>query len=451
MMRTLTIATLLWAMTFQALATSVYYINRTSEAIRVNFVVDTTEPVENGYQYRAPSEQVIILPYERVKVADFNRYYGIVNGATYDYYMHVDRQNGQDGGWVEERETPIAQLRLVGHGAGTTLSYGYKRLVLKGDYDPYVTEVNRGDGRHAEFGAKAVYTSGFDDVEFVIAEHDIADMEYREHVLQVATYNLWMIPSVSSDIAARAAMMEQNLSGYDVLALQEAFSSYREPMFDALSDEYPYRTDVVGGDSNAMYDGGVVTLSRYPILESDALVFDHCSGTDCYADKGIVYTKIDKNGEIYHIFNTHLASFDTREAKRLRRLQLGLLRTFMLTKQIPADEAVVYAGDFNIDKNSDFMEYLLMLATLEVDPPAYLGYTPATFEPKINAYASANYSGGEKSEYLDYVLVSSEHRRAFENTNTVKLRQRVTEDTWGEWHLSDHFSVVGNFVFDERN
>ncbi|MFM2581904.1 phospholipase, partial [Vibrio campbellii] len=221
-MRTLTIATLLWAMTFQALATSVYYINRTSEAIRVNFVVDTTEPVENGYQYRAPSEQVIILPYERVKVADFNRYYGIVNGATYDYYMHVDRQNGQDGGWVEERDTPIAQLRLVGHGAGTTLSYGYKRLVLKGDYDPYVTEVNRGDGRHAEFGAKAVYTSGFDDVEFVIAEHDIADMEYREHVLQVATYNLWMIPSVSSDIAARAAMMEHNLSGYDVLALQEA-------------------------------------------------------------------------------------------------------------------------------------------------------------------------------------------------------------------------------------
>lgn len=449
MMRTLTIATLLWAMTFQALATSVYYINRTDEPVRIYFRAEAAAPIENGNQYRLTSQQIIIPAYQRVKVADFNRYYGIVNGATYDYFMHVERANGS-GGWIEETGTPVAQLRLVGHGAGTTLSYGYEWFVLKTDYNPYVTTLNRGDGRHTEFGVKAIYTSGFDDVEFVIADHDIADMEYRDHVLTVATYNLWMIPSVSSDIDARAALMEHSLSGYDVLVLQEAFSSARDPMFDALELEYPYQTDVVGGDSAALYDGGVVTLSRYPILETDALVFDHCSGTDCYADKGIVYTKIDKNGQIYHIFNTHLASFNTSAAKRLRRLQLGLLRTFMLTKQIPADEVVIYAGDFNIDKNSDFMEYLLMLATLEVDPPTYLGYREATFDPSINSYASAKYSGGSQSEYLDYVLVSSEHRRAFENTNTVKLKQRVSEETWGEWHLSDHFSVEGQFVFDER-
>ena len=120
----------------------------------------------------------------------------------------------------------------------------------------------------------------------------------------------------------------------------------------------------------------------------------------------------------------------------------------MLTKQIPEDEAVIYAGDFNIDKNSDFVEYLLMLATLEVDPPAYMGYTAATFEPKINPYALAKYSGGEKSEFLDYVFVSLEHRRASNNTNTVKLKQRINKDQWGQWHLSDHFSVVGNFTFD---
>ncbi|EDP59737.1 hypothetical protein AND4_11284 [Vibrio sp. AND4] len=447
-MRALTIAILFWVMTFQALATSAYYINRTNEAIRIKFVVDTTAPVENGNQYTAPSEPVIIMPFERVKVAEFNRYYGIENGATYDYYIHVERQSEEGGGWVEEQGTPAAQVRLRGHGAGTKLYYGFKNFILKRDYEPYVTEMKRDNGRHAEFGVKALYVAGPDDVEFVIAEHDIAEVESRDNALQVATYNIWMIPSVSSNIFTRASMMEHSLSGYDVLALQEVFSRHREPMFDALSAEYPYRTEVVGGDSHAIYDGGVVTLSRYPILESDALVFDHCAGTDCYADKGIVYTKIDKNGEIYHIFNTHLASFDTREAKRLRRLQLGLLRTFMLTKQIPDDEAVIYAGDFNIDKNSDFSEYLLMLATLEVDPPAYMGYTEATFEPKINPYALAKYSGGEKSEFLDYVFVSLEHRRASKNTNTVKLKQRINKDQWGQWHLSDHFSVVGNFTFD---
>ncbi|PNQ61030.1 phospholipase, partial [Vibrio agarivorans] len=96
----------------------------------------------------------------------------------------------------------------------------------------------------------------------------------------------------------------------------------------------------------------------------------------------------------------------------------------------------------------NFSEYLLMLATLDVDPPQYLGHVEATFDPRINPYAEARFSGGESIEYLDYVLVSARHRRAIENSNTVKLRQRANAGTWGNWHLSDHFSVEGRFSFE---
>ncbi|WP_341665004.1 sphingomyelin phosphodiesterase [Vibrio sp.] len=449
MIRAINFAVLLWVISFQASAiTSVSYINRTSKPIKVELLVDTTAWVEEGNQYRLLTDNLIIPPYGKAKVADFNRYYGIVNGARYDYYFPIRFLNN-DGNWEVPYQAPTAQVRFKGHGAGTTLSYGFHNRTLKTDYNPYVIELYGQDGLHTEYGVKAIYTSGFDNVEFVVSEHHIADIDYDENTLNVATYNLWMIPSVSQDIASRTSMMDHNLSGYDVLALQEAFSSDREALFNELSEEYIYRTNVVGGESMAMYDGGVVTLSRHPIIETDALVFDHCSGTDCYADKGIVYTKIDKLGKIYHVFNTHLASFDTPAAKRLRRLQLGLLRTFMLTKSIPEDEAVIYAGDFNINKNSDFYEYLLMLSTLEVDPPEYKGYTRGTFDPVINTYASSDYSGGDSVEYLDYVFVSAEHRRASENSNTVKLQQRVSYGTWSKWHLSDHFSVGGRFVFDE--
>ncbi len=37
------------------------------------------------------------------------------------------------------------------------------------------------------------------------------------------------------------------------------------------------------------------------------------------------------------------------------------MRTFMLTKDIPANEAVIHAGDFNIDKNSDFNTFDALL------------------------------------------------------------------------------------------
>ena len=88
-----------------------------------------------------------------------------------------------------------------------------------------------------------------------------------------------------------------------------------------------------------------------------------------------------------------------------------------------------------------------MLATLDVDPPEFKGYTLATFDTTINPYAAYTYSGGADVEYLDYVFVSRVHRRAVSNTNTVKLNQRLNSETWGSWHLSDHFAIDAHFVF----
>ncbi|MCW1890267.1 hypothetical protein OK016_17260 [Vibrio chagasii] len=35
-------------------------------------------------------------------------------------------------------------------------------------------------------------------------------------------------------------------------------------------------------------------ISKYPIVEQAQHVFDNCRGTDCAADKGVLYTKIIK-------------------------------------------------------------------------------------------------------------------------------------------------------------
>ncbi|AQS38539.1 metal-dependent hydrolase [Shewanella psychrophila] len=427
-----------------SLATSVFFSNRTDQPIKIMFSYESNRIINEGNQFNTHSYDV--QPYSRILIAEFNRYYGLKTGGIYNYYFEISRQN-ESGEWTVDQDEPKPHLQIVGNPTGSSIEYGFKNQTMINNYQAYVIHDYGIDGDHNQYGVKALYTSNFYDVEFVIADHYVNDSEVKNTTLSIASYNLWMIPAVSSDIEARVSHLPHNLSGYDVLALQEAFSGSRENLFDELEMEYFHSSGVIHGDNINLYDGGIVTLSHYPILESDSVVFESCSGTDCYADKGVVYTKINKNGEIYHVFNTHLASFSTNSAKRLRRIQLILMRAFMLTKNIPDDEAVIYIGDFNIDKNGSPLEYQMMLRVLEVDEPYYLGYIGATFEPGINQYAGQRFSGGATSEYLDYVFVSARHRKLIRNTNTVSLVQYVDNEIWGKWHLSDHFSVSGLLDF----
>ena len=56
-------------------------------------------------------------------------------------------------------------------------------------------------------------------------------------------------------------------------------------------------------------NGGLLTISRYPIKESQFHGFDHADGICKFAWKGILYTQIeidDMTKQTLHLFNTHL-------------------------------------------------------------------------------------------------------------------------------------------------
>jgi len=53
-------------------------------------------------------------------------------------------------------------------------------------------------------------------------------------------------------------------------------------------------------------DGGLVNLSRYPIVESDEEVYKKAIGDCSIAKKGVLFSKIDMNGNYLYLFNTHL-------------------------------------------------------------------------------------------------------------------------------------------------
>ena len=112
----------------------------------------------------------------------------------------------------------------------------------------------------------------------------------------------------------------------------------------------------MGGDS------GLVTVSRFPIIESEFTAFKYGVFSDSYAMKGVLYSLVKIQGEYLMVFNTHLnASYFGTDFKALaasiqtRQMQLEHLRDFInlkldyhlhFTGKVPL---VILLGDMNVD------------------------------------------------------------------------------------------------------
>ncbi|MBX3144127.1 MAG: sphingomyelin phosphodiesterase [Trueperaceae bacterium] len=264
-----------------------------------------------------------------------------------------------------------------------------------------------------------------------------------DHVLDVLTFNAALLPSAvaATNQAERVTQMAPSLLGYDVLVLQELFvDAWREALLADLSPNYPYRTDLVGRDrargNPFRQDGGIVILSRWPIERQAQMTFDDvCSGTDCLGDKGVSYAAVRKGDQLFHVFGTHAQSEYGSNAESVRARQFELFREFVTAQQIPEDEAVILAGDFNVVAESP--ELATMLDLLRAVRPVTTGSLRYTWDPERNAFAY------EEQQWLDYVLYSADHAQPRAAWN------RVVPLRAGNLDLSDHFAVWGRVVMED--
>ncbi len=115
------------------------------------------------------------------------------------------------------------------------------------------------------------------------------------------------------------------------------------------------------GTLNIRQDGGLVILSKYPIIECSAMTYSSSSGTDRLASKGAVYAciQVGPSADDYiHVFNTHIQSHDYSDS---RLAQIGELMDY-ISEIIKSDKdyirPILIAGDFNVaaEKNDNWME-----------------------------------------------------------------------------------------------
>lgn len=298
-------------------------------------------------------------------------------------------------------------------------------------------------------------------------------METR--TLRVLTYNVWLRPPPFLDgQASRARALPQQLRGHDVLVLCEAFRRRLSlELFADLAGAYPHQshpapprdaTDRSDTDNGVrLWGGGVAILSRWPIEATARRSFSGIIGhPDRHANKGVLYARINKQGQRYHIFGSHTqappegyvraahrALGRDAEARFLafREAQFDRMRAFIEEQAISRQEPVVIAGDLNTDRLNAPAEYEGMLRRLAAAEGQHTAGPAATFDPQHNPLAT-----GQRPMWLDYVLWSRRHLQpAGSQIRVLPLRE---EQGWrrhplGRRHhdLSDHYAVAAELVF----
>lgn len=251
---------------------------------------------------------------------------------------------------------------------------------------------------------------------------------------------------------------------------------------------WKYNTGVLCSlDNSIIYKqigGGCIIFSKWKIEYYKKYVFKNCYSIDCRASKGAIYARILKeidNSVIVpiNIIITHLQSNEGDKQQEIRILQLKeLFNLFIKPLNIPKNEILLIQGDFNIDKKDSYQ----IEDILKCKIPNIIGNQLYSFDSKTNALVGrdgiAKEYGCEEyyNKYLncpccprflfDYILYSKEHRLPLEsNIKIIPLKNekdlkysldisdgissiiKSTKIKVINKDLSDHYPVVGNFLF----
>jgi endonuclease/exonuclease/phosphatase family metal-dependent hydrolase len=155
------------------------------------------------------------------------------------------------------------------------------------------------------------------------------------------------------------------LHEFDIICLQEmfgAFNSRKQSLIRAATKSgFFFYVDTSSPSflSKYMVDGGLIILSRFPIVSYSFSEYRYGVIADSLAQKGLLYAKILIKDAFLHLFTTHLqASYmDSGESHfkvscetRMAQIkQINLMMNDVLKLQYNKRDNIVLVGDFNVD------------------------------------------------------------------------------------------------------
>jgi endonuclease/exonuclease/phosphatase family metal-dependent hydrolase len=435
---TLSIASALLATTALLSSTSawaesyVYLTNNTNQTLDLT-ITQRGSPLTKGEHWQ--QHVTSVPPLGTVRYLETNRDVGIKWGKDYYFDTIVTAEDGSTA-MLQQKLTGTWNFSDIWHGTQTSPWYNDRNIHS-------VKQNFSGKESTIAFKAEAARASG-DDYYYVIHPKEDTVIRGTNNKFNVLAYNVWaLLPGlVSRSVSERLNLLKDKLNGYDAIVFSELFdNSNRNTFLNAIKTEYPYQTQVVDR-SGSLEDGGVLIVSRYPIDTESQIAFDDCDAEDCMSAKGVIYAKINKGGNPYHIFGSHTQAWSKPKNQATRLGQFEQMRDFIDSKNISTTEPVIIAGDLNVDNINFPQEYNTMLNVLNAEEAPRNGGYPYTYNGHVNSWTDG------APENLDYVLYSTAHLQPIHAESKVLTPRSIHADVFTKYDLSDHFAMAGNLTFD---
>lgn len=148
--------------------------------------------------------------------------------------------------------------------------------------------------------------------------------------LKILSYNVFLRPppvkNNNSDYKDdRCEEFLKHIHNYDILCLQEIFGFLNKRKNKIIKrcfkNGFHFNASSVSPSffSTFLVDGGLLTLSKFPIVATEFTAYKYCILTDSLSHKGVLYTKILIKDQILHLFNTHTqASYMGKDSDRVK-------------------------------------------------------------------------------------------------------------------------------------
>ena len=257
--------------------------------------------------------------------------------------------------------------------------------------------------------------------------------------MKIVSLNIWDLPVwFVKDRNKRIALAEDffNEINPDIICLQESFdpdhrmqlAGFFQKHGYAASDEYIESRNVIGRKMDTT--GGLVTFSKFPILENTFIPFRRLffSPIEALGRKGILMTLLDTPHGTLRMINVHLSK-GFLWAEKIRLWQMK----YLFTKAgFPDPAPTIMAGDFDQQDLIRNKKFLMLMDRNHFVHPAC-----ETLEPSYraeNKYVNIWMNKIARSKRLDYIF--------YHNINALRLRCERYDVLYRNEPMSDHDPIV---------